>query len=139
MKKLVKESMFEEEFIGNDVTTYLNKLFKPYNTNSTTNIRVIKDFEEPGENYDYEDIKAYAQYSFDGYPNIESLSLEVLMDFDENKTFQFWYDASPIITGDQTTLSPDHQPFDEIEEYIPDVMEYINVEIDKEFPDQDDY
>jgi len=117
MKKLVKESL-NEEFIESDVTIYLNKLFNPYN------IKVIKDFEEPGENYDYENNKAYAQYSFEGL-NVDDLSLEVLIDFDGNKTFQFWHDASPIITGDSQTLIPEHQPFEEISEYIPKVLDYI--------------
>jgi len=42
--KFVKESL-NEEFIEDDVTSYLNKLFNPYR------ITVTKDFEEAGENY----------------------------------------------------------------------------------------
>jgi len=124
MKKLVAENFSEfkilnEDFISKDTTLYLNTLFKPYK------IKVIKDFEEPGENYDYENNKAYAQYSFEGH-NSKDLSLEILIDFDDNKTFQFWYDARPILFGNLQTLVPDHQPFEKIDIYIPDVINYIN-------------
>jgi len=127
MAKLVKESL-NEELLEDDVTSYLNKLFNPHG------ITVTKDFEEPGENYDYEDCKAYAQYSFSG-GNAEDLSLEVLEDFDGNRSFQFWHDASPIITGDPMTLAPDHQPFDDIEGFIPEVLEELEGE---DFGDNED-
>ncbi len=129
MKKLVKESL-NEELMGDDVTSYLNSLFNPYG------IEVVKDFEEPGENYDYEDCKAYSQYSFEGN-NSELLTLEVLEDFDGNKSFQFWYDASPIITGDPMTLEPDHQPFEDLESYLPEVLE--GLEGDDFEEDEEDY
>lgn len=129
--KFVKESLNEELF-EDDVTSYLNKLFNPHG------ITVTKDFEEPGENYDYEDCKAYAQYSFSGN-NSEDLSLEVLEDFDGNRSFQFWYDASPIITGDPMTLDPDHQPFNEIENFIPEVLEGLEEESFDNDEDEEDY
>ena len=116
MKKLVREKLYESSE-SDDTTSHLNDLFSDYN------IEAIKDFDKDGTE-DLENVKTYTQYSFRGDDSVELLSLEVLEDFDGEKSFQFWYDASPIITGNPQTLDPDYQPYKDIENYIEEVMEY---------------
>jgi hypothetical protein len=121
----------ENNWDGKSTLDELNDLFNPFD------IFVELDFEKDAESNGYEDYKTYQQYSFSGPEYVGPLSLEVLINNLGDRSYQFWYDASPIITGDATILSPDPQSFPIIPEIIERVIDEINNENAEEDEDDD--
>jgi len=92
-----------------------------------------EDGEEDMENQGYPGFKHLVSYSFDmgnsfnphyvGFP----LNLEIITDVNDKKFFQFYFDSSPIVTGDGRIMEPDHQPLESLDEnFILNVVDYLN-------------
>jgi len=80
----------------------------------------------------YPGFKSLVSYSFEIGNSLDvhydaPLNLEILTDLNDNKFFQFYFDASPIVTGSGRTLTPDHQPLKSLDEdFVLDVVEHLN-------------
>jgi len=127
--KLVNESLgyMQPEF--QSLIDLLEKYDLHFDPDYTWDIEGEEELSDQG----YDDYKKLEAYSFNlgntfamAYQE-DPINLEIITDNNDKQFFQFYWDSSPIVTGDGRTMNPDHQPIASLnDEFVERLVEYLN-------------
>lgn len=117
---IILESLNESKNMGgSSILDQLNAEWKPFNVE----VDLVEEMTDPEdiEGYGYDEIEGepivkYETFNFSSVDDkmderIQQLGLEILTTADGEYYGQYWYDASPIFSGDYRSLASDPQPW----------------------------